>query len=104
MESSAEIFTMNQWKPVVAMRSSFNLHDSRVDFQTNQPSMPFLMSPCMPNHPIPKESSRDFNPQWYNTYPWISYNMEQHHFVCFACQEFMADNMLIFDDWKRVTD
>ena len=37
-------------------------------------------------------------------YPWISYNMEQHHFVCFACQEFMADNMLIFDDWKRVTD
>ena len=26
---------------------------------------------------------------------WISYNMEQRYFVCFACQEFMADNTLI---------
>ena len=123
VQSSAEIFTINHWSQesveaccsnepsINSSRSSFNLHDSRVDFQSNQPSIPSLMSPRMPNHPILKEynrkkfghekSSRDFNPQWYNTYPWISYNMEQRHFVCFACQEFMADNTFSFDNWKK---
>ena len=72
------------------------------------------MSPRIPNHLILKEynrkkfghekSSRDFNSQWYNTYPWISSNMEQRHFVCFACQEFMEDNTFIFHNWKKVTD
>ena len=123
VQSSAEIFTINHWSQesveaccsnepsINSSRSSFNLHDSRVDFQSNQPSIPSLMSPRMSNHPILKEynrkkfghekSSRDFNPQWYNTYPWISYNMEQRHFVCFACQEFMADNTFSFDNWKK---
>ena len=60
------------------------------------------MSPRMPNHPILNEynrkefghqkSSRDLNPQWYKTYRWTSYKMEQRQFVCFARQEFMADN------------
>ena len=62
MQSSAEIFTINHWSQesmeagcsnepsIILSTSSFNLQDSRVDFQTNQPSIPSLMSPRIPNH------------------------------------------------------
>ena len=61
VQSSAEIFTINHWSQesveaccsnepsINSSRSSFNLHDSKVDFQSNQLSIPSLISPRMPN-------------------------------------------------------
>ena len=47
------------------------------------------------------KGSRDFNSQWYKTYPWISFDAEHCHFVCFACREFMGDKTFTFVDWKK---
>ena len=47
------------------------------------------------------KESRDFNPQWYKTYPWITFDAEHCHFVCFACREFMGDKTFTFDNWKK---
>jgi hypothetical protein len=64
-----------------------------------------------PNQPVLKtyarktfgkdKGSRDFNPEWYKSYPWVSFQPEHSHFVCFACRQFMKDETFIFNNWKK---
>lgn len=85
--------------------------DPNKNFSRNLTSTTSPNMSCSPNQPILKEynrkkfgkemSYRDFNPQWYKIYPWISFDIEKRQCVCFACAEFMGDNSFTFDNWKK---
>lgn len=46
-------------------------------------------------------TNRDFNPEWYKTYPWLSYEASERRFVCFPCKELMTNFSFQFVNWKK---
>ena len=47
-----------------------------------------------------EKTTRDFNPEWYKTYPWLSYETAEKRCVCFPCQKFI-DGRFQFTNWKK---
>ena len=47
-----------------------------------------------------ENTTRDFNPEWYKTYPWLSYERAKRRCVCFPCQKFI-DGIFQFTNWKK---
>lgn len=46
-------------------------------------------------------TSGDFNPEWYKTYPWLSYEASERRFVCFPCKKFMINYSFQFVNLKE---
>ena len=46
--------------------------------------------------------TRTFNTNWYQKYPWISYEVEEDQCVCFSCREFENDDSFVFNNWKKL--
>ena len=82
----------------VTQGSGTDIQQSRISLSS--PSQPVLKTYARRKFNKDKGSS-DFNPQWYKTYPWIRFDAEHCHFVCFACREFMGDKTFTFDNWKK---
>ena len=55
------------------------------------------------------KSLRSFNPEWYNTFPWIEYSIRSDAIYCYACRFFSTGTgraeatftKIGFSDWKH---
>ena len=64
-----------------------------------------------PNQPLLKEYhpkkfgrkavQRDFNPEWFDSHPWLSYDIGDCCCSCFPCKVFMNNSRFKFDNWKK---
>ena len=64
------------------------------------PSQPLLSH--YPTRMFGNESfTRTFNTNWYQKYPWISYEVQEDQCVCFSCREFENDDSFVFNNWKK---
>ena len=65
------------------------------------PSQPLLSH--YPTRTFGNESfTRTFNANWYQKYPWISYEVQEDQCVCFSCREFENDDSFVFNNWKTL--
>ena len=63
----------------------------------NQPSLDVFKPQTFPGD----KRSRDFKKEWYKAHPWISYDKQREHAVCFPCRRFMDDESFTFNNWKK---
>ena len=56
----------------------------------NTPTIKVPNQPILQSYPFTKVASkyRKFNIQWYKSYPWIEYSINEDQVTCFACSEF----------------
>jgi hypothetical protein len=48
-----------------------------------------------------EQTYRDFNPQWFEMYPWLNYDITECAGSCFACRKFMSNDTFRFYNWKK---
>jgi hypothetical protein len=81
-------------------RQANDIDESDAHISLSAPNQPVLKTYARKTFGKDK-GSRDFNPEWYKRYPWVSFQPEHSHFVCFACRQFMKDETFIFNNWKK---
>ena len=45
---------------------------------------------------------RDFKPNWFEQYPWLSFSLDKKEVLCYACKKYSNNNSFIFTNWKKV--
>ena len=45
---------------------------------------------------------RDFQPNWFEQYPWLSFSLNEKEASCYACNKYSNNNSFIFTNWKKV--
>ena len=45
--------------------------------------------------------SRDFKYEWFERYPWLSYDEEFKIARCFSCEKFLKDSSFRYNNWKK---
>ena len=48
-----------------------------------------------------EQTKRDFNPQWFKVYPWLSYDTGSCCGSCFPCHVFLGNAKFQFRNWKK---
>ena len=74
--------------------------DEKKSVFINEPSQPIIQQ-YSPQKFGKETYKRDFQPDWFKSYPWLSYSIEKKEASCYACEHFSTSDPFILKNWKK---